>query len=307
MASGNSDLALPWRQDGAQWRMAVMPSLRLLAPYWYLILATILFVSPGLLALAREIWSLEQGGHGPIILVSGLWLLLREARGIVPGRASRALALSLLAGTLVINILARVMGILSLDWLTTYGAMVVVLYAYIGGTAIRRLWFPLCFLLFLVPPPPLIVGPVTQISKQIIATTSIDMLSWFGYEVAYSGTTLYIDQYELLVADACAGMNSLFSLLAIGSLYIYLRHIYLRERAQWRYAALLGLLVVPVAVIANLVRVLLLLLITHYAGDAAAQGFLHQAAGLMMFIVALSILAMADRALAPLRHRLGYA
>lgn len=302
MASRISDPAWPWREDVTHWRRDAARSLRPLISYWYLILAMILFVTPGLLALAREIWSLEQGGHGPIILVSGLWLLLREARGIVPGQASRALALSLLAATLIVNILARVMGILSLDWLTTYAALAIVLYAYVGGAAIRRLWFPLCYLLFLVPPPPLVVGPVTQISKQIIATTSIDMLSWFGYEVAYSGTTLYIDQYELLVADACAGMNSLFSLLAIGSLYIYLRH-----KAQWRYAVLLGLFVVPVAVIANLVRVLILLLITHYAGDAAAQGFLHQAAGLMMFIVALSILATADRALAPLRHRMAHA
>ena len=281
----------------ARCTVGVMQRLRPLEPYWYLILAMILFATPGLLALAREIWSLEQGGHGPIIVVSGLWLLWRERRDITPGPASRTLALPLLAGTLIVNVLARVMGILSLDWLTTYAALVVVLYAYVGGAAIRRLWFPLCYLLFLVPPPPLILGPITQFTKQIIATASIDILSWLGFEVAYSGTTLYIDQYELLVADACAGMNSLFSLLAIGSLYIYLRH-----RAQWRYAVLLGLLVLPVAMVANLVRVLVLLLITHYVGDAAAQGFLHQAAGLMMFVVALSILAVADHALAPLRH-----
>src|SRR3546814_3578785 len=49
-----------------------------------------------------------------------------------------------------------------------------------------------------------------------------------------SGVDIYIDQYELRMADACAGLNSLFSLVAIGMFYIYLRH-----RADWRYALVL--------------------------------------------------------------------
>jgi exosortase/archaeosortase family protein len=84
------------------------------------------------------------------------------------------------------------------------------------------------------------------------------------------------------VKDACAGLNSLFSLTAISLFYIYLRH-----NASWRYALFLLLLVVPIAVFANIMRVIILVLITHYWGEAAAQGFLHNSAGMLMFVIAL--------------------
>jgi exosortase len=178
-------------------------------------------------------------------------------------------------------------------------ALVTILYAYVGGAAIRRLWFPLVYLLFLVPPPYFLIAQITNSRKLWLSTTAVDLLSGFGFDVARSGTTLYIDQYELLIANACAGINSLFSLLAIGSFYIYLLH-----RADWRYCAVLAALVVPIAMFANLVRVMLLMLVTHYFGDAAAQGAFHKMAGLIMFAVALFCLCGADFLLGPLRRRL---
>jgi exosortase len=206
---------------------------------------------------------------------------------------------ALLLPSLIAYLFSRIVGMIWLQWLSAYIALVAVFYAYVGGAMIRQLWFPLLYLLFLVPPPYFLIASITDSRKLWLSTTAVDMLSGLGFDVARSGTTLYIDQYELLVADACAGINSLFSLLAIGCFYIYLLH-----RADWRYCAVLAILVLPIAMIANLVRVLALMLVTHYFGDAIAQGPFHKLAGVVMFLAALACFVIVDAVLAPVRRRL---
>jgi exosortase/archaeosortase family protein len=87
-------------------------------------------------------------------------------------------------------------------------------------------------------------------------------------------------------------------LTAISLFYIYVRH-----QAEWRYAAFLVLFIVPIALLANFVRVLILILLTYYAGEAAAQGFLHNFAGIVMFAVAIASVFALDSVLKPLWNR----
>jgi exosortase len=110
------------------------------------------------------------------------------------------------------------------------------------------------------------------------------------------GVTLYVAQYQLLVEDACAGLNSLISLTAISLFYIYILH-----NASWRYALFLMLWIIPVALLANLIRVMILVLITYHFGNAAAQGFLHSTAGLVMFASALLGIFLVDGLMTPVR------
>jgi exosortase len=271
--------------------------------YGFLALAAVLFAVPGLLSLGRVVWSTEQGAQGPIILATGLWLLVREAIMVLRHHAPVAGRRGVVAGWLLVSIVAYLMasmiGIVWLQWAATYSALVAVGYAYVGAETLKRLWFPLFYLLFLIPPPYGIMLALTRALKLWISDAAVALMTLLGFQVASSGTTLYIDQYELLVAAACSGMNSIISLLAIGLFYIYLRH-----RSDWRYAALLAVLVIPIAIAANLIRVIMLLLITKYLGNEVAQGMLHEAAGLSMFMVALILLIAIDAGLEPLRNRL---
>ena len=77
----------------------------------------------------------------------------------------------------------------------------------------------------------------------------------------------------------------------------------MRHQARWRYALFLVLLIVPVALIANFFRVLILILLTYHVGEAAAQGFLHNFAGIVMFAIALATIFALDVALKPLWDR----
>ena len=112
---------------------------------------------------------------------------------------------------------------------------------------------------------------------------------------------LTVGQYQLLVADACAGLNSMFTLEALGLLYLHLRNY----RSALRNV-LMALIVIPVSFCANVIRVMVLVLITYHFGDDAGQGFFHGAAGLVLFVTALLLIFVADRALTwllPARHR----
>jgi len=96
---------------------------------------------------------------------------------------------------------------------------------------------------------------------------------------------LSIGQYQMEVANACSGLNSMYSLSAIGILYLYL----MRHSSGTRNVVLL-LSLWPIAFAANIFRVIALVLITYYFGDAAGQGFFHGFAGIALFSIAIAML-----------------
>ncbi|MFS0735479.1 exosortase V [Sphingomonas sp. 1P06PA] len=273
----------------------------MLRDHWFLILGIAAIAVPGIMLLARITWTTEQGAQGPIILATGLWLFAREYGPLKhlarPGRTK--LVVPAFALFTVGFLIGRIIGAVSIEWLFVSLLLLTVFYAYNGGRVTKGLWFPILYLFFLVPPPYSVTVALTGSLQLLITKAAVAVTSFFGLPVAFSGTALFIGPYELLVAAACSGMNSLFSLLAIGLFYIFLRH-----RADWRYAALLAALVIPIAILTNLIRVLILVMITHWFGDAAAQGLLHEAAGMMMFFVALFALMGVDAVLSPFRDRL---
>lgn len=265
--------------------------------YWFLLAVAAAAVTPGIISLARNYWSTEQGAAGPIILLTGLWLLRHEGQHTrrLDQHHGETIAPIVLVLTGLFTVAAS---IVEKQWLQLFGiycSLIVMLWSIIGSQQLRQLRAPLLYLAFVIPPPDNISVPLTHALKGLVANGSISFLSALGYPVARDGVLLYIGQYELVVAAACSGMNSIISLTAIGLFYVYLLH-----RAHTRYAALLAVLMVPVALFANGVRVIGLLLLTYYGGDEAGQGIAHDIAGLFIFLVALGTLVLIDRILAPI-------
>jgi exosortase/archaeosortase family protein len=110
-----------------------------------------------------------------------------------------------------------------------------------------------------------------------------------GYPIARTGVILQIGQYKLLVADACAGLHTLFTLEALGLLYLNI----VRHDSLFRNIAL-AILIVPISFTANVIRVMVLTLITYHYGDEAGQGFLHGFAGMVLFLTALLLIIGVD-------------
>lgn len=255
--------------------------------FWFALAGLGAMVIPTIFSLGRESWSTEAGAHGPIVLATGLWLfwkrwpdLIWEAR---PG--SSALAAAIFSAALPIYVFGRAYGFLFLEAGALMLALSALFYGRFGSDAIRKHWFLLVYMAFLVPLPGWALDQATQPLKAFVSQAATALMRGAGIPVFREGVTLYIGSYQLLVEDACAGMNSLMGLISTSLFYIYVLH-----GARWRYALLLVALVVPVAISANMVRISLLVLLTWGYGDAVAQGFLHFTAGFLMFALALLLI-----------------
>lgn len=251
-------------------------------------------VVPTVVSLARQHWSSPEGTQGPIILATGGWLLWRSRAVLRREAAPLAnpgwlLPFPPLALTYAF---ARAFGILSLEAATAYALTLLAAVIYLGPGLIRRFWFPFLYPAFLIPPPAMAVAELTQPLRMWISAASVDLLHLFGYPVALAGVTIQVAQYELLVRTACAGLGSMLTLCAVGLFYVHLR-----RDAGTRYSGVLLAAIIPIAVLANLVRVLLLILLTMYFGVAIAQGVAHDLAGLLMFCIAMIGLFATDSAL----------
>ena len=132
-------------------------------------------------------------------------------------------------------------------------------------------------MIFMIPLPGPVVDTVTVPMKMAVSHVAEQVLYWAGYPIARSGVILQIGQYQLLVADACAGLHTLFTLEAMGLLYLNL----IRHESLFRNVTL-AILIVPISFAANVIRVMALTLITYHFGDAAGQGFLHGFAGMVL-------------------------
>ena len=153
----------------------------------------------------------------------------------------------------------------------------------------------LLFTAYLVPLPGYIEAAMTLPLKQNVSQLAEQILYTAGYPIAHEGVVLTIGQYQLLMTDACSGLNSMFSLSALGLLYLYL----MRYKSWLRNVLILASLL-PIAFCANVVRVVILVLVTYHFGDAAGQGFLHGFSGMVLFIVALIAIIFFDAILARL-------
>lgn len=257
-------------------------------------------VLPTMLQVARDSWSTEQGGHGPLVLATGLWAVWRELKSWNVERrpGNLLLGLLMLGICLAAFILARITGILEVEAFAMYGALISAVYLALGPALLRLIWFPLVYLAFTLPPPDTVVAAVTQPIKIAISSWAVTLLHSLGYPIASSGVTITIGQYQLLVAAACAGLNSIVTLTALCLFYVYLRH-----RSNPVAFLVIALAAIPVAIAANFVRVLVLILMTYHFGDAVAQGFMHDFAGLLMFSVALLTVFAVDKIATPLFSR----
>lgn len=266
---------------------------RFALPDWLpLALGFLAMLLPSLVGLFRGIWSTEEQAHGPIILALSLWLIYRkwpEMLAASSGAPASRAGWPLLVVSLLLYVLGRSQQILSLEILALIGTGLALLLKKRGRPAARLLWFPFFFMLFMVPLPLPLVTTLTMPMKMAVSYATEHLLFLADYPIARTGVILQIGQYQLLVADACAGLQTLLTLEALGLFYLNL----VRHTSPFRNIVL-ALLIVPISFTANVIRVMTLTLITYYFGDAAGQGFLHGFAGMVLFISALLLILAVD-------------
>lgn len=246
------------------------------------------------------IWTTPGNDHAPIIVVIALFLFWHRRKvfseAMPPDQAWPGGAL-IATGLLLLLFGARTR-IASFESFSHLPLLVGALWLAGGPRLVLRLWFPLFFLMLSVPIPSFLLSLATSGLKEFVSSAAVEILYRVGYPIARDGAVLTLGPYQLLVAEACAGMNSIISLSAVGLLYLYL----VPPAHLWSLAAALAG-IIPIAVAANVIRIVLLCLITYHLGDEAGQGFLHEFAGMAMFAFALFSFV----ALSALLRRIGHA
>ena len=192
---------------------------------WLPIVAGLLVMYvPSYLDLSRTFWDTEVGGHGPIILAVVIWLfwrqrevLLAPAQGRMPKTGWALIVFGLLS-----YILGRSQEVFQLEVGSQIPLLLGIVLALQGKRAAKSLWFPIFFLCFLVPIPGSVLDFVLLPLKKYVSIIVENLLYLFGYPIGRTGVVLTIGPYQLLIADACSGLNSMIALSAVGVLFAYL-------------------------------------------------------------------------------------
>lgn len=246
---------------------------------------------PTFLNLATGLWKRDDQMHGPIVTAVCLYLFwtLRKSIADAPVEPKPVAAWVLFVFGLLLYVLGRSQDIIIFELGSLLLLLPAILLALRGTRALRLSWFPIFFLLFMIPLPGPVVDGLTLPMKTFVSWATEHLLYAAGYPISRSGVILYLGPYQLLVADACAGLHTLFSLEAMGLFYLHLT-----QRGSWWRNVLLATLIIPISLTANVIRVVTLSLVTYHFGDEAGQGFLHGFAGIVLFVSALILIMSID-------------
>src|SRR6266850_4626886 len=260
---------------------------------WPLLLAASFIAAyvPTILRLIDGPWQTEQEGHGPLIIAASLWLVW-QSRGqlkAVEFAPAPVLGWTALLLGLLLMFLARTQDVLTAETFSVIPVIAGCVLLSAGWPMLRILAFPIGFLFFAVPMPDWIIDAATVPLKVFISNSVTKILYAAGFPIAQNGVMIMIGSYQLLVKDACSGMNSIFALSAIGVFYAYA----FRWDQKMRGLILL-VSIIPITIAANFIRVITLVLIAYYGGPDMLEGAVHDLTGIGLFVVAVILLFLLD-------------
>jgi len=160
-----------------------------------------------------------------------------------------------------------------------------ILYFY-GKPTMRSFLFPVSFLIFAIPLPLLVLEKVAYVLQTVSARHSASIIELLGIPVTRTGAEIHLQDASFIVGLPCSGMNSLLSLLALATVFIYILRC-----PRYKKAVLLSA-TIPIAISANVLRVTSLLLLANAYGADTAIGFFHTLFSPLLFIIAFILLIL---------------
>ena len=219
--------------------------------------------------------------HGYLIPPVVAFLLWRERRRFLEARERGSLFGLVLIG---LGLLGHIVSIRAGVFMTQGYSFVLLLFGlslfFYGGRATKTVWFPLGYLVLMLPMPPYLMNVIAFRLKVFAARAGSGIAIRLGIPLVRSGMTIHIPAGSLRIADPCSGLRSLIALVALGALFAYLT-----QGKTWKRLALFAS-AVPLAVFANVVRISVLCVVANVWGIDAALGFFHDFSGLVLFMIA---------------------
>jgi exosortase len=244
----------------------------------------VLFAPTVLWLVDRWTISVWQNAHGIFVPPLTAWLAWQALKGPtdLPLEGSRW-GFALLVPALVVHAIDAGMHTQLLSALAMFLAIPGIALLLLGTARVRRIAFPLAFLLFSVPIPLAFTEPLQMFLRNMAATATAAALPVAGVGVFLEGTTLHTTVGPVNVGDACSGFSTLYAAITVASLVAY-------SGPSWRRRALVLVAAAPVAIASNILRVIVLTLMVVWAGPWVLDTFLHPLSGMLTFALALPVL-----------------
>jgi exosortase len=246
---------------------------------------TVILYAPVLKNLVADWWNNPDYGHGFLVPVFSGYVLWREREKWLNTEIKPSnFGLLVMLGAVVILL----GGSLGAELFTTRISLLILLAGMIlfltGWKMLRAVSLPLAFLILMIPLPVLIYNQITFPLQLLASRFATFWLELVRVPVLREGNVLILPNYSLEVVEACSGIRSLMTLLTLAIAYGYLV-----ERRRWvRYA--LAILMVPIAIVSNAIRIMGTGVLTFHFGPKAAEGFFHEFSGWIIFLAALILM-----------------
>ncbi len=228
--------------------------------------------------------SVWHNAHGVLIATIIGYLIWRELRStgkLAP--ASNAWGFVFLVPALLLHALDAGMHTQLLSAISLVLALPGLALLFLGMERTRSIAFLLFFLVFTLPIPLAATEQLHLLLRQVATAATALVIPWFGIPLYAEGTRLQIPNGTLQVADACSGFSTLYAAVAVAALTAYFCH-------SPRRRLLVLLLAAPIAILANILRVVLLTLLVHWFGVQILGTSLHSISGLFTFVLALPVI-----------------
>ena len=229
-------------------------------------------------------WQSDEYSHAYLIPAISLFIGYKLAPSAFASAESSWLGLAFVAFAAV----TAIVGELSTTFtLVQYAFILLLLGVFItlfGLKSSIALWFPFCFLVFMVPLPNFIFANLSQSLQLISSEIGVAVIRLLGISVYLEGNVIDLGSYQLQVVEACSGLRYLFPLMSFGALVAYLF-----KAPAWQRVVLF-LSTIPITVVMNSIRIGLIGALVEHFGIGAAEGFLHYFEGWIIFVTCLAIL-----------------
>ena len=253
--------------------------------YFYILLAFILIVNISVFFdLVRDWYDDSNYSHGFLVIPIAIFLIYRKRHELrFPAAPFRLGLLALLAGCV-----GFIFGVAAGEYFTTRFSLLLIITGisayYLGIENFKKIWFAFFFLLFMIPIPAVIYHSATLPMQLFSTKVTHTLLSAVGVPSIRQGNILHLPNYTLEVAEACSGLRSLVTLMALGALYGYLT-MPGRIKPLILFAA-----TIPIAIVTNIIRLLFTAVGAYVISPKIAEDFLHELSGLVVFVSALILL-----------------
>ncbi len=230
--------------------------------------------------------------HGilvPLISIVLIWQqrgVLKNIKAVPSGKGLWLFALGI-----ALHLISQLLQV----YFTSGFSMILVISGFVlgvwGKDVLKKILFPIIFLVFMVPLPLEIVVNVSFELKLMSAAMATAVLNVLNIPAFQQGSYIRMDHASVVVEDVCSGLRSLISFMALGALFAYWMKSGTIKRLSIFFSS------IPIALIANMFRIVILAIITEFLGAQYITGFVHQLFGLLVFAVAFLLLAQIERIL----------